>query len=242
MDSKCDEFLELYNDIDQLLQDKYRDYDRNRSMIMRYCEELQASSNAKIYERGRILNSLRQFRNALIHDYDMNRDGLFAITDKAIAFLKEELINLRNPRRAIDIGTKYETLLYGTLDTLIYPLLYKMLMKGFMQMPIVDSKGVLIGVFSPNTLLRYASEHQNEIKNDSKISQVKEYIYIEKHISEYYEFIKRDEILPNIVNMFDTYTKRGKKLVMIFVTQNGRSDEPIQAIITPYDVVNADNK
>ncbi len=237
MNDNSQEFLRLYNDIDALLQDRYNDYDRNRSMIMRYCQELQSSTNPQLYDRGRILNSLRQLRNALIHDFDMNRDQLFFISDKTISFLKNELEHLQNPKRAIDIGTHFDILTYGTYDTEIYPLLYKMLQKGFMQLPIVDKNGVLLGIFSPNVLLKYAADHPGLLNKQSKIDQVRDYIPLNQHFSEFYEFVKNDETVQNISKLFDSYTQRGKKLVVVFVTKNGKNDEPINAIITPYDVV-----
>ena len=134
---KEDEFLALYNQIDSLLQKKYGDYDRNRSMIMRYCQDLQHSSYDEIYDRGRLLNLVRELRNSLIHDFDMNKDGLFIISDKTLNFLRNEVNLLSNPLSSYDISTKVNSEMFPIEDVQLNIILRRMSEKGYMQMPVV---------------------------------------------------------------------------------------------------------
>lgn len=234
---KEDEFLALYNQIDSLLQKKYGDYDRNRSMIMRYCQDLQHSSYNEIYDRGRLLNLVRELRNSLIHDFDMNKDGLFIISDKTLNFLRNEVNLLSNPLSSYDISTKVNSEMFPIEDVQLNIILRRMSEKGYMQMPVVTNEGILQGVFSPNTILRYFVDNKQPLDPQATIRELRNYIPIDKHVSEYYEFVSRNELAQNVSKIFDKYTKNGKKLVMVFVTEHGKITEKIIGIITAYDIV-----
>jgi predicted transcriptional regulator len=239
---KEDEFLALYNQIDSLLQQRYGDYDRNKSMIMRYCQELQHSSYSEIYDRGRLLNLIRELRNSLIHDFDMNKDGLIVISDKTINFLKSEVNNLSHPVDTYSISTKVTSEMFPNEDAHINIILKNMAAKGYMQMPIINDDGSLQGVFSPNALLRYFADNRHPLDPDTSIRELRDYIPINKHISEHYEFVSRTEPAQNVSKIFDQYARNGKKLVMVFITEHGKENEKIIGIITPYDIVSYNTK
>lgn len=239
MDSS-QQFLKLYNTLDELLAEKYHGDDRNKSYIMRYSIELQKSAYLKTYERGRVLNLIRQLRNSLVHDFDMNKDGLIEITPKLLEFLQEEIDILSKPKRAIHIATKRENFLFGKLGDNIKILLKQMISKGNLQVPILDEQDDLIGVLSPNAIIRYQIE-KAPLTEKTIVNDLLEFLPLEKHISEYYAFVEKNMRAEQAAELFDSYYEKGKKLAMIFVTETGKATQAILGIITPYDVVNLDD-
>lgn len=236
MDYKAQEFLKLYNELDALLQKRYNDFDRNHSQIMRYSSELSRSSYIKTAERGRKLNLIRQIRNLMIHDLDMNNDGLISISQELIDILAYEVKILNNPVTAYKICSPIGKLIKGDLEAKITDTFSKMAEAGYMQLPVIDPKGKLIGVISPNALLVYLTTETN-ITENSKVKEMLPYLPIDKHICEHYGFIAKEASVDEATDLFQKYTDKGKKLVMVFVTEHGKEDEAVLGILTAYDIV-----
>lgn len=235
--SNAAEFIQLYNQLDSLLQDRYNDRDRNHSQVMRYSQELEKSVYSKTYERGRKLNMVRVLRNSLVHDLDMNKDEMIAINQATIDFLQSEVRILSNPKRAIDICTPFQKLLAGRPSDKMRDILRAMIAKGNMQAPVLDDKNRVIGVLSPNSIIMYLNANKRA-EEGSLVGDLLDFLPLEKHISEHYCFIGRVTPAEEVADLFNDYYKKGKKLVMIFVTEHGLQTEALLGLITPYDVVN----
>lgn len=236
-----DLFIKLYNQLDNLLVRYYKMRDRNTSLIMRYSTDLMRSAYKQTYDRGRKLNLTRVIRNMMIHDLDMNVDKLVEITPDLIEFLEKEISLLSHPQTAFDIATKTNALFSVSPMDLIHDKISIMLKRGNLQVPVLDEKLKVVGVFSPNTLLLYLSEHPG-YKKDLHIAQLIDYVSLSKHVSEYYEFVEKSLPSEKVADLFDQYYKKGKKLVMVFVTEHGKENESLLGLITPYDVVNLEKK
>jgi len=133
-----DNFIKLYNQLDNLLVSYYKMRDRNTSLIMRYAIDLQRSAYKQTYERGRKLNLIRVIRNMMIHDLDMNADKLVEITPDLIEFLQKEISLLSHPQTALDIATKTNALFSVSPMDLIQEKLAIMIKRGNMQVPVLD--------------------------------------------------------------------------------------------------------
>lgn len=236
MDNIAQEYLKLYNNLDSILQKRYNDYDRTHSQIMRYANELSKSPYSEVSERGRKLNLIRQIRNLMIHDLDMNKDGLIKISQSLIDSLKFEIEILSKPKTVESICTNISKIISAHFEEKVGDLLLKMVEAGYMQLPILNNDGTLFGVLSPNAVLYYLSEHE-DITYPAKLADLKDYLPINNHICEYYAFIGKDNPIEKASELFQSFYKKGKKLAMVFVTENGDADEEILGIITAFDVV-----
>ena len=110
--------------------------------------------------------------------------------------------------------------------------------KKISHVPVLDKDKKLVGVFSENTIFSKLSEDEIiEIGKEYKVKDYEKYIKLENHSSEYFDFIKRNEELASAQNLFNKSIKKDKKLVMLFVTENGKKTEKILGIITPWDLL-----
>ena len=57
------------------------------------------------------------------------------------------------------------------------------------------------------------------------------------HITETFLFIKKDEYLEDVKELFLKSFKNKQRLAMLFITQNGRENEKLLGILTPWDVL-----
>ena len=100
MDEKSSTFLRLYNDLDETLRERYEGED-GFSYVARYASELRRSPSFSVAARGRKIDEIREIRNLLVHDLDMNADRLLSISDSTIELLQNELRALLNPKTAV---------------------------------------------------------------------------------------------------------------------------------------------
>lgn len=231
-----EEFIRLYNILDDLLRDKFKEFSRSFSMIQRYIDKLESSSNKENFEKARQINMIRILRNNLVHEFDMNSKDLLIISDETIDFLNKEIEELKNPITANDIMTKISNLYYVDEEEPIENVLDTMIKKGFTQIPILKD-GYLIGVFSPNVLFLYMAKNKTNLTKNLKIKDFIEFIPLNKHISEKYEFIPRDYDLDDILDVFDKYNRDRKKLVCVFVSEHGKQTQKLLGMIVPSDLI-----
>lgn len=231
-------FLELYNQLDIKLREKYNMDTTSGSVIMRYINDLRRSSYDKIVERGDKLDIIRNMRNDLVHNLKINNQDAFTVNDNVINFLKEELELLEHPilvnSRYVDINNVF----YGNLSSNVKFLITIMKEKGYSYIPILDNKNKLIGAFSALSLMDTWLNNQEVIFNkNTSINDLIDNIKLESHSGRYFMFVSLNQELEEVTKEYLNNAKKGQKLALIFVTKNGKRNEPILGILAPYDLL-----
>lgn len=234
-----DQFLSLYNQFDGLLRAKYRIESRTISCVKRYEDELKGSAFKSNRNRGFAIESIRNVRNTLIHDAKIYSFEAFVISYELIDFLNREINLLTNPKKVIDIATKKDNIFMIDKSLKINAVIKYMSEQKISHAPIVDFKNRVIGVFSESTLYSYLLKNDSlSIDNNMIVNDILEYTNIENHTSERFIFVKENELLDDIQEDFIKKSKHEKRLVMIFITENGKQNEPLLGILTAIDLLN----
>jgi len=237
--TNSDKFLELYNEMDAILREEYKVVNRSYSVILQFIQSLNNSGIAEYQKAGKKLNMIRILRNNLIHDLNMNADNLLEITDETIKFMENIVTELKHPKHAYDISTKFSSLIvlkHGE-NVNIKEMIKKMSETGHSQIPFVDQNNVLLGVFSSNALFAFLNDHSDECIDSISFNDLKPYLPIDKHFSESYLFVAHDEAVEKVGNLYLESIARKEKPVMFFVTKNGGLHEPVLGVIVPKDIV-----
>ena len=71
----------------------------------------------------------------------------------------------------------------------------------------------------------------------TKVRDMKSYLPISKHKNEYYLFLPKTATFTDADEAFEKRDSKGRRLVVIFITEHGGQDEPILAMLTPWSVV-----
>lgn len=234
-----DNFLTLYNEMDELLRKKYKVQNRSYSVILTFIQSLTSSGIPEYQKAGKKLNMIRILRNNLIHDLNYNSDNLITITDETIEFMKNIVSELKNPTNAYDICTKLSSLLClkegERID--IKKMVEEMCKSGHSQIPFINSHNVLLGVFSANALFAFLNDHSETSLDNLKIEDLKAYLPINKHFSENYFFVAHNDSVEKVGNEYIERIIAKEKPVMMFVTKNGEPNQPILGVIVPKDIV-----
>ena len=223
-------FRELCNKFEDLVRIKYKVKDEEGAFYI--------LSNQKEYKKfEKDINLIRKIRNLLSHgECKVEGKTAIEINENIIEKLKEIISLLENPPL---VASRYITEMFVVdLEEKLENLIKAMNEKKISHVPVLDKDKKLVGVFSENTIFSKLSEDEIiEIGKEYKVKDYEKYIKLENHSSEYFDFIKRHEELASAQNLFNKSIKKDKKLVMLFVTENGKKTEKILGIITPWDLL-----
>ena len=100
--------------------------------------------------------------------------------------------------------------------------------------------GIVIGVFDENSIFNYlAKEEIIEVDSELSFKDIEEYISLEGRDMEEFLFFKNDGYVEELENIIESYFRKGKRAGITFLTQNGKPNERLQGIITPWDIISA---
>ena len=109
--SRIDEFLDLYKQMEDALEDKYRGTRRHYSSVV--------FEFAKDYESGPVRDKLdvcREIRNLLTHNPNLNGEPIVEPSQSVVEAMKEVLEFVKRPPLAMEFATKGEQVMKASLN------------------------------------------------------------------------------------------------------------------------------
>lgn len=227
-----DTFERLYNELEDLLRIKYR-LEPTASGV--YFHEFRVGGQA-----SKNLKALRELRNYVVHEKRTDTIHAVAVTDEAIRFLEATIEGLRKPRRAIDVCVTKEKILFASLASPVRPLMAAMLERNISHVPVLNPDGTMMGVFSGTAVFARAGDPDGfAIGPKTIMKELEAYLPVRAHVEGYW-FVDRTTPLDELIALFGSTLKAGKRIKMIFVTEHGKPEERILGLITPWDILDDD--
>lgn len=229
------EFLRKYNELDALIGEKFNREEDDSSiyfLINKYRKS--RIEIERIYSNK--LDSVRRIRNLMVHESGII-DSLFDVSSDVLDFLDELISYLRNPVLAQDVMTPTKKLILGREDDLISVLIRKVIEEGISNIPIVDEKNVVIGIFNSDVLLNLFVNNYH-INENSRIKDIKEFTSLESQLNLRFIFVTKEyeiDVLNDYFSMSKEIYK--KRLPAIFVSENGKQNSPLIGVISPIDLI-----
>ena len=144
------------------------------------------------------------------------------------------------PKKAILIAIPREVVYTTTLDDSAWKVMQTMNDKVYTHVPVMDGDK-MIGVFSENTILSYLVHNKDSIiMQDARISEFKDFVPLDKHPSEYFEFVGRNALLIEVEEIFRRGLISKRRIAVVFITENGNPDEKLLGLITAWDIAGKD--
>ncbi|MBK5241936.1 CBS domain-containing protein [Clostridium sp.] len=230
-----DRFIEIYNEIDDYMR-RYLDKPNGYRHYLLIEDLAKANKSFKKYEKD--LKAFGDLRNAIVHNPELKNADPIAEPHKYIIDKYEEIVNnVKNPPTAYDsVAVKVHQLYNTTLETSAIEVMKEMAKNTYTHVPVIDNNTV-IGIFSESTLLNYiANKGDVLLESDVKISEFIEYLPFDKHKSEYFDFVSKYALLTEVEELFQEELKENRRLGVVFITENGRSNQKILGIITAWDM------
>src|SRR3989344_966700 len=229
-----DKFLAIYNEIDHYMRGflNAREYVDHGALLRQMSEK-----NRLFTDYYKDLKLFAELRNLLVHNPYPDRSNPLMIPHDYITQKYEEIKNsIMRPKKAIDIAVRRELIYTTTLDANAVDVMAEMDDKTYTHVPVIE-QDKMIGVFSENTILAYLVDHKDAIiMKDTKVSEFKEFIGLDSHKSEYFEFVSRNALLVEVEALFQEGLRERKRIAVVYITEHGERDEKLLGMITAWDV------
>lgn len=226
-------FIEKFKELENLLRNKFGIQDYSRSVL----KEIENKPQFRHLKDD--LNYIREIRNILQHKPSINGEFPIQPNSEINNNMQRIIDYINNPPKAYNYCIKIDNVCYADKDDIIFPYMQAMKENVYTHIPILDS-GVVKGVFSENTLFGALIEDELVYEKDKTTFSsplIKKYSELNNHASESFEFIRKDLYLEDVKVIFRKNFIANKRLAMVFITQNGRPEEKLLGIITPWDIL-----
>ena len=122
-----------------------------------------------------------------------------------------------------------------TLSDAISSVVDQMALNGISHVPVLDDKGKVAGVFSESTMME-AWKAKLKCEANATMNIIVSLLPIDKHETDVFEFISKDATAASLKKMHQQALENDERIGLFLVTENGRCDEPLLGIATPWDV------
>lgn len=197
-----------------------------------------ASCDAMVNSLREKLHYFRLIRNLLQHPQHDTPQRPFLVTPGFLAEVQEVLDRLTNPPRAQSLGISRRDLTFAHPDEKIGDLAARMKASGFSHLPIIDNEHRILGVFNEAAIFAGLCTRQEVILEGSMpLREIIDFCSLDAGHTETFDFVPpqmtKDELLKRFVAVETETTRIGA----VFVTKTGKRSEPLQRMITPWDVL-----
>ncbi len=230
---KADLFLDRYRELEEALNRKYGADEKSfGSPVVRFIND----KESRIFRER--LDLCREIRNFLSHHSELEGERVIQPAGTLIHFLEEVTEYVLRPPSALECATLYADILKTSPSQKAQTVMKKMERQGFSHVPVIDG-GECIGVFSVSTVFTYCLAHgMTLLRDDMTIGDFADYLPVDKHSTERFIFVGREATVFQVRQSFDRYSRGGKRLAAIFITDNGSSAGRILGMLTPNDLIN----
>jgi len=240
-ENEADKFLNLFKILEEVIRDECQKKGidaRNEVSIGQLINKLSEKNNI-IKRHKNELDIIRDIRNILTHKSGKVYKNLITPSPEVTDNLENIIREIKNPPQIYNspICIKKDKMYCRNLYDNIYETIKEMTNKLYTHVPIIEN-GKLIGVFSENTILDIVNSDGKVIIDETmKFEEIKEFIKIENHSMERFEFIAKDKNIYEVEEMFEKYFKQNKRIGCIYITDKGKKDEKIIGMLTAWDVL-----
>lgn len=233
--TEAEEFIAIYNEVDAFL--------RQASGVGNTVSHMFAIDH--LSERDRIVRNHREelklyarLRNAIVHNPFGSQIEVIAEPHPEVVekyrLLKEQIMN---PPSALSVAIKLPRIYSTKMNANAREVMQVMARRLFSYVPVLDDQDHVTGIFSENTVFLYLTRNEIcAVDGKTSISEFVEYLPLNQHVSEYFEFVGKNANLEDMRSLFEKGLVERKRLGAVFITETGRKEEPVLGMITVWDI------
>jgi len=226
LENRAYQFLERYREIEEWVADNLNIQD------MRELEQIPRYHNIRSN-----LAFCRTLRNLLSHrDWSKGGQDLVVVTDAALKQVNTLYYSL-NPQTLMRLAIPKSRIFSPSWHDSVLSAMKVMVHNDYSYVPVMDGYSVE-GVFSAKVLMRYLSEESKpSIGEQLTFQELKPYLTHQQDEWRKYDFISADATLEDASRKFQASRDHRHRPDVLFITDNGRHDGKLLAMITPQNLV-----
>lgn len=233
MKNATQEFIRLYEDLVEEVNQRAGSPSSHSFEI-----ERASSRDAVIRNQERLLKYIRDVRHALQHPKHRSPGDAVVISDPFLEEIQSLVEYLRNPPTARRIGVPLKKIRTAGLSDQLGDLADSMKLHGFSHVPILDERETIIGVFNEASIFDYLwSNSETIIGRNMMIEEILHHCRLDAKHTESFRFVNPNTTLEDLTEIFIAISSPTTRIGAVFVTSSGKPTEPLQFLITPWDVL-----
>lgn len=226
MENKAGQFLERYREIEEWVLN---------NLNITEMKELEQMPQYKNIRSN--LAFCRLLRNLLSH-YDWSKAGndMVIVTDQAVRQVNNLYYSL-NPQTLMRLAIRVGQIFAPAPTDSVLAAVKLMQRNDYSYIPIVENHRIM-GVFSTKTIMQLVAEsNTTHFSETLKFSEIADIIRLKEESEAHYGFIDPNMNMEDVNAKFQRSKTRKKRLDVLFITDNGKSDGLLQGMITPVDIL-----
>jgi len=178
-----------------------------------------------------------EVRNFLQHKEKVDRSFTIEPSDSMMIFIDNLIKRIQKRTHSIDIAIKFKDIYWRSLTDNIKEAMLVMRSRVYTHVPILNNQQV-IGVFDENAVFNYLADSGIiDIDDSLTFCDLRDYLSMEKRDMETFIFKKSSLYVDELRSEFEKAFQKGIRIGVAFLTPSGKASEPLQAMITPWDIL-----
>ncbi len=228
--NNTDLFLDKYKQLESAVRSAYNLDDRDS--ISYYL------SNSEKYRKYKEdIRYCQDVRNLLSHKKKINGSYAVEPSQAMIDFISMLIKKVKNRPRCCDVQVGFRDVFWQSPDGNVKQTIMTMRQHQYTQVPILKN-GIVTGVFDENSVFNYlAHSEQNSVSDELTFADISCFTSLEEREENQFIFFKNKGYVDELEDEFERAFRHGKRISMAFITANGKADEKLLGIITPWDII-----
>lgn len=228
-----DLFLDLYKQLEETVRVTFELDDRdsisyylsNRTEFRKYKEDIRYCQDV---------------RNLLSHKRKINGSYAVEPSNEMINFIRNLINTIKKRQKCSDILIPFGKVFHVDEQTAVIPTVRTMRKLQYTQVPIVKN-GCVTGVFDENSVFSYLAHSGSNTLADSLVfADIREFTSLDGRERQQFIFFAADRFVDELENEFERASGKGRRIGLAFITENGKREEKLLGIITPWDIIAAE--
>ena len=158
------------------------------------------------------------------------------VTDQAVRQVNNLYYSL-NPQTLMRLAIRVGQIFAPAPTDSVLAAVKLMQRNDYSYIPIVENHRIM-GVFSTKTIMQLVAEsNTTHFSETLKFSEIADIIRLKEESEAHYGFIDPNMNMEDVNAKFQRSKTRKKRLDVLFITDNGKSDGLLQGMITPVDIL-----
>ena len=185
-----------------------------------------------------LLIYIRSVRNTLQHPKHSPEGHAVQVSEAFLDEVQALLRRLKRPPTANSVGVPRKKIKIASLTDRLGDLADAMKQGGFGHVPIVDERDVVVGVFNEAAFFDHLwAETETIVGRQMQISDILSHCGLDAGHTENFRFVKPRTPIDDLVELFLALESPITRVGAAFVTASGNKTEPLQRLITAWDVL-----
>lgn len=175
----------------------------------------------------------RYTRNTLAHN-SIDGHYPFAVSESCLNLITNLLKSVKT--KAYSLAKKRKKIRCVSQENTLNDAIRLMSRYHYSYLPVLNKKDCVEGIISSDDIIDFVSCDKIKLFEEP-ISRHIEAFNVREDESTFYISISQDMDLYQLKNLLTGYNKKERKLGIVFVTKNGKMNEPLLGLLTPWDIL-----